>query len=46
MPVPSEAVPVGSPAPDFRLPAGDGREVALSDYRGQRVVLVFLRGFQ
>jgi peroxiredoxin len=45
MPVESETVPVGSPAPDFALKAGDGREVRLSDYRGRPVVLVFLRGF-
>ena len=34
---------VGAPAPDFRLPALDGPDVALSDYRGRPVVLVFLR---
>jgi peroxiredoxin Q/BCP len=32
---------VGSVAPDFVLPADDGRTVRLSDYRGQRVVLYF-----
>jgi len=32
---------VGSPAPDFELPADDGQTVRLSDYRGQRVVLYF-----
>jgi peroxiredoxin Q/BCP len=37
-----ENVPaVGSIAPDFVLPADDGHEVRLSDYRGQRVVLYF-----
>jgi peroxiredoxin len=46
MPIDSTAVPLGAPAPDFTLPAHDGREVALADYRGRRaVVLVFLRGF-
>lgn len=30
-----------TPAPDFALPADDGREVSLSDYRGQKVVLYF-----
>ena len=45
MPVDSETVPVGSPAPDFTLTAIDGQEVRLSDYRGRNVVLVFLRGF-
>ena len=29
------------PAPDFTLPADDGREVSLDDYRGQKVVLYF-----
>jgi thioredoxin-dependent peroxiredoxin len=37
---------VGDPAPDFRLPAGNGREIALSDYRGQaHVVLFFVRAY-
>jgi peroxiredoxin len=45
MPVSSDTVPVGSQAPDFTLTAIDGREVRLSDYRGRKVVLVFLRGF-
>lgn len=39
-------VPVGSEAPDFTLPSVTGEAVRLSDYRGQKhVVLVFLRGF-
>ena len=45
MPVESETVPVGSPAPEFTLTAIDGQEVSLSDYSGRNVVLVFLRGF-
>lgn len=32
---------VGSPAPDFALPALDGEQVRLSDLRGQRVLLNF-----
>jgi peroxiredoxin Q/BCP len=32
---------VGSMAPDFVLPADDGRTARLSDYRGQRVILYF-----
>ncbi|MEE2032394.1 thioredoxin-dependent thiol peroxidase [Rhodococcus chondri] len=36
----SRLVP-GDPAPDFSLPDADGREVALSDYRGRKVVVYF-----
>ena len=37
---------VGSPAPDFKLPANDGREIALADYRGKSsVVLFFVREY-
>ena len=32
---------VGDMAPDFTLPAEDGRMVSLSDYRAKRVVLYF-----
>jgi peroxiredoxin len=45
MPVDSETVPVGQPAPDFALTAIDGSEVRLSSLLGKPVVLVFLRGF-
>ena len=31
----------GDPAPDFRLPADNGRDIALSDLRGKKVVLFF-----
>jgi glutaredoxin-dependent peroxiredoxin len=31
----------GQPAPDFKLVSSDKKEVALSDYRGQNVVLLF-----
>ena len=31
----------GSPAPDFTLPADDGSEVSLADFRGNKVVLYF-----
>lgn len=35
---------VGSPAPDFTLPDGDGVEWRLSDHRGRVVVLLFYPG--
>jgi AhpC/TSA family len=39
-------VAVGQPVPDFTLPDAAGRPVTLSDYRGQKpVVLVFYRGY-
>ncbi len=39
-------VSVDMPAPDFALADFEGRTVRLSDYRGERhVVLVFNRGF-
>ncbi len=31
----------GDPAPPFSLPADDGREVSLKDFRGRKVVLYF-----
>jgi methylamine dehydrogenase accessory protein MauD len=36
-----DGLKVGQAAPDFALPAADGREVALHDFTGRRVVLVF-----
>lgn len=32
---------IGSPAPDFTLPASDGHTVSLDDYTGQPVLLYF-----
>jgi thioredoxin-dependent peroxiredoxin len=32
---------IGEPAPDFSLPDADGREVTLSEFRGQPVVIYF-----
>jgi len=36
---------VGQPAPDFTLADSDGRRFSLSDFRGKKVLLVFLRHF-
>jgi len=36
---------VGEIAPQFSLPASDGRTVALKDYAGKKLVLVFYRGY-
>jgi peroxiredoxin len=42
-----KALSVGDPAPGFRLPASDDREIALADYRGgSHVVLFFVRAYQ
>lgn len=38
---PQPAPEVGTPAPDFSLPADDGTEVRLEDLRGQKVILYF-----
>ena len=35
---------IGLPAPLFRLPAAQGTEVGLEDYRGRSVVLWFSKG--
>jgi peroxiredoxin len=40
-PVSWNGLPAGTPAPDFRVPRLDGGELALLDYRGRRVLLVF-----
>lgn len=32
---------IGTPAPTFRLPATDGREIGLDDLKGRKVVLYF-----
>ena len=42
----TEQIAVGREAPDFELTDVQGRAVRLSDYRGQkRVILNFTRGF-
>lgn len=33
------AIEVGATAPDFKLPSLDGKEVSLSDYKGQIIIL-------
>lgn len=35
------AVAIGDLAPEFNLPAQDGRQVALADFRGQSAVVLF-----
>ena len=43
--IPERAIGVGAAAPDFTLPAADGREVRLGDLLGRGpVVLAFYRG--
>lgn len=32
---------IGSLAPDFKLPATNGQEIALTDFRGKANVIVF-----
>ena len=41
----SKLITPGELAPDFELEDVDGNHVRLSDLRGKRVVLAFLRGF-
>lgn len=37
----SELLKVGERAPDFKVKSDDGKEVALTDFRGKNVVLYF-----
>jgi thioredoxin-dependent peroxiredoxin len=37
----AEALKIGERAPEFRVTADDGKEIALADFRGQNVVLYF-----
>ena len=42
----SKSVKIGTPAPEFRLENYLGHEIKLSDFRGEKnVVLVLNRGF-
>jgi peroxiredoxin len=45
MPVEPTRLPVGSHAPDFTLSSPGHGDISLADYRGSKVLLVFLRGF-
>ncbi|HJN86342.1 MAG TPA: redoxin domain-containing protein [Dehalococcoidia bacterium] len=36
---------LGDVAPDFTLPTADGRFLSLQDFRGGKVLLVFLRHY-
>jgi hypothetical protein len=38
-------VKVGEKAPDFTLPAADGKQVRLSDFAGRNVLIDFYRGY-
>lgn len=38
-------IEIGSAAPDFKLPSNTGGEVALSNYRGKKVILFFVREY-
>ncbi len=41
---PAAALDVGEPAPEFRLPSTAGTDIALSDYRGKKWVLLEFYG--
>lgn len=41
----SELITPGDPAPDFEVDDVQGNRIRLSNFRGQPVVLTFLRGF-
>ena len=42
----SMQITIGSPAPEFRLPASNGTDLNLADYRSKNnVVLFFVREF-
>jgi peroxiredoxin len=40
----SETLQIGDKAPNFALPTANRDIVRLSDYRGKRLVVVFIRG--
>jgi AhpC/TSA family len=41
---PAVAAEVGQPAPDFKLPSTTGNDIALSDFRGKKWVLLEFYG--
>ena len=43
-PVQARAIDVGQPAPDFKLPSTFGNDIALSDFRGKKWVLLEFYG--
>ena len=43
-PWPAGAVEVGDSAPDFKLPSTTGGDIALSDFRGKKFVLLEFYG--
>jgi len=45
LPSANNAVAVGAAAPQLALPDQTGRMVSLDDFRGERVLVVFYRGF-
>jgi hypothetical protein len=42
--LPAAAIEVGETAPDFKLPATTGADIALSDYRGKKWVFLEFYG--
>ena len=43
--MPDTDLEVGSSAPDFKLQTNTGGEIALSDYRGKKIILFFVREY-
>jgi peroxiredoxin Q/BCP len=39
--MPAKELKVGDPAPDFRLPSTEGREIALKEFRGKKNVVLY-----
>ena len=39
---PSTMLPLGTPAPDFRLPSTGGKTVSLADFKGRPLLVVFM----